>query len=275
MKSVSILGCGWMGLPWAEQLLSMGYKVKGTTTTPEKLSLLELKGIHAFLLKEENGAWDTHTLNELIDADIIYVFIPPGTRKSNHSNHASLIHQLTSLLKKKNNPPKIVYTSTTSVYAENKGLCSEEEVLRADDIGNAVVFQAEQWIVHSGIDYLILRLGGLSGGTRMLAKFFTGKKDLPLGNAPINMVHQQDVLGVLQFLLHQPVVNEIYNVCSPIHPTKEMFYTHLCERFSLEKPTYLKDENKGVRKVVEVSKLQSLGYEFKFPDPLLFTYDMD
>lgn len=35
MPTVSILGCGWLGLPLAEQLLAEGYSVKGSTTRAE------------------------------------------------------------------------------------------------------------------------------------------------------------------------------------------------------------------------------------------------
>ena len=38
---ISIMGCGWLGLPLAAQLVKAGYNVKGSTTTPEKLEVLQ------------------------------------------------------------------------------------------------------------------------------------------------------------------------------------------------------------------------------------------
>ena len=42
---VSILGCGWLGLPLAKALIGEGYTVKGSTTTPAKLNLLKEEGV--------------------------------------------------------------------------------------------------------------------------------------------------------------------------------------------------------------------------------------
>jgi 3-hydroxyisobutyrate dehydrogenase-like beta-hydroxyacid dehydrogenase len=50
MKNVSILGCGWLGKSLAISLLDEGYSVKGSTTTEEKLELLELNKIEPYLV---------------------------------------------------------------------------------------------------------------------------------------------------------------------------------------------------------------------------------
>ena len=48
MKQISILGCGWLGLPLAKSLLEKGFSVKGSTTSLEKISVIENSGIDAF-----------------------------------------------------------------------------------------------------------------------------------------------------------------------------------------------------------------------------------
>jgi 3-hydroxyisobutyrate dehydrogenase-like beta-hydroxyacid dehydrogenase len=47
MKKISILGCGWLGFPLAKALLE---KVphQWSTTSPDKISILEKAGIHPF-----------------------------------------------------------------------------------------------------------------------------------------------------------------------------------------------------------------------------------
>ena len=44
-KQISILGCGWLGLPLAEQFLERGYIVKGSTTSVANHGLLKSKNI--------------------------------------------------------------------------------------------------------------------------------------------------------------------------------------------------------------------------------------
>ena len=40
-QRISILGCGWLGLPLAVELISKGYKVNGSTTSMTKVRELE------------------------------------------------------------------------------------------------------------------------------------------------------------------------------------------------------------------------------------------
>ena len=48
MTQISILGCGWLGLPLAKALLENSFLVNGSTTSIEKLSVLENSGIQGF-----------------------------------------------------------------------------------------------------------------------------------------------------------------------------------------------------------------------------------
>ncbi len=47
---ISILGCGWLGVPLAESLIKKGFSIKGSTTSEEKIEILTKKGIEAFLI---------------------------------------------------------------------------------------------------------------------------------------------------------------------------------------------------------------------------------
>ena len=40
-RKIAVLGCGWLGLPLAKKLHSIGHTIKGSTTTKEKLLRLE------------------------------------------------------------------------------------------------------------------------------------------------------------------------------------------------------------------------------------------
>ena len=49
IKSIGVLGCGWLGLPLAKQLVTAGYSVRGTTTTKEKLTEISRIEINLFI----------------------------------------------------------------------------------------------------------------------------------------------------------------------------------------------------------------------------------
>ena len=51
MKQISILGCGWLGMPLAKSLLEKGFSVKGSTTSLEKISAIQSNGIQPFQIE--------------------------------------------------------------------------------------------------------------------------------------------------------------------------------------------------------------------------------
>ena len=51
MTKISILGCGWLGVPLAKALIGNGFSVKGSTTSTGKLLPLENIGIASFLIE--------------------------------------------------------------------------------------------------------------------------------------------------------------------------------------------------------------------------------
>ena len=82
--SISILGCGWLGFPLAQSLVSEGFKVNGSTQTESKLTQLTEAGIHAFHLRlsphEIQG-----DIAHFLQSDILILNIPPGRRNPNVS----------------------------------------------------------------------------------------------------------------------------------------------------------------------------------------------
>ncbi|RZJ28768.1 MAG: short-chain dehydrogenase, partial [Flavobacterium sp.] len=50
MTEISILGCGWLGLPLAKSLIQKGYSVKGSTTSENKVDVLQANNIDPFVI---------------------------------------------------------------------------------------------------------------------------------------------------------------------------------------------------------------------------------
>jgi UDP-N-acetyl-D-mannosaminuronate dehydrogenase len=76
---ISLLGCGWLGFPLALDLISRGFIVKGSTTSPQKIPLLKASGIDPILVQFDQFHPEPD-LNELLDGDILIVSVPPGRR---------------------------------------------------------------------------------------------------------------------------------------------------------------------------------------------------
>jgi UDP-glucose 6-dehydrogenase len=48
---ISIVGCGWLGLPLGAKLVKNGHRVFGSTTSEEKIEEIKAAGIAPYLLK--------------------------------------------------------------------------------------------------------------------------------------------------------------------------------------------------------------------------------
>lgn len=273
MSTVSIVGCGWLGLPLAKQLIEVGYKVKGSTTRIERLDELKAANIKAFQLKAENGKWEGENLSDFLQCDVLIIAIPPGTKRNPESPHAEEVQALMQIISDlKITIQKIIYISSTSVYKNSNRIVYESDIVGEADAENKILFRAEQHVQFSSInEKLILRLGGLTGYERMLARFFAGKSELAGGNEPVNLVHRDDVIAVVLFLLKNVKESRVLNVCSPLHPTRRDFYTQVCERFGLAKPVF-PELLHADWKEISTNELTGLGYSWIYPDPYQYSY---
>lgn len=272
-KTVSILGCGWLGLPLAKELCAQGYTVNGSTTREARVAEIESSGAKAFVLKAEQGVWNESRLKEFLLCDTLIIAIPPGTKRNPQSTHAIEIKQLLNFIQEHLiSIQKIIYISSSSVYKNTNKVVVESDVQTLEDAENVVLAEAEKHIYASSIKQrIVLRMGGLTGYDRMLARFFAGKTDLKGWNEPVNLVHRDDAVGSILFVLKKELDKETFNVCAPEHPNRMEFYSELCTRMNLQQPHF--DTNTmAAWKEVSSEKISGLGYVWKYPNPFTFTY---
>ncbi|MDF2456837.1 MAG: epimerase [Cytophagaceae bacterium] len=269
-KSASILGCGWLGLPLADHLLQTGYQVKGSTTQTDKLKALEDKGIEAYLIdlsKEGSIA------PSFFESDLFVITVPPRSRTQPPGVYLAQMKKLAAFIEHHPQIKQVIYTSSTSVYPDRAGLAKEESVSLLEQSAHKELVEVENtFLALSTIAVTIVRLGGLTGGSRLLVKHFAGKKELPGGHYPVNLLHQQDAVRIVHFAAENKLIG-VYNACSPHHPYKKDFYVALAHRFQMALPEFRADQEEG--KTIATEKLQKAGYVFSFEDPSAYTYDED
>ncbi len=265
-NTVSILGCGWLGLPLAEFLITKGYKVNGSTTSRDKLELLTSKGIRSFLI-ELNPLIKGDNIREFFNSEILVINIPPGGSDNKVSYHKK---QVDSILEEaeKSSIRKIIFISSTSVYGNNNREVTETDKLNPEkESGKALKIVEETLFNLESFDKTILRFAGLIGSDRNPVKFFAGRKNIPGGNIPVNLIHRKDCINIIYEIITQNVWNEKFNACSDLHPSKREFYTAAALKFSLQKPDFIDTDDSY--KIVNSAKLKKrLNYTFIYPDPL-------
>ncbi|AQG82095.1 NAD(P)H-binding protein [Spirosoma montaniterrae] len=271
-KTVSIIGCGWLGLPIAEQLLHEGYTVRGSATSVEKIAVLRQKGIDAHLLTlspEPVG-----NLSTLLQAKTLLINIPPKAGKMGSAFHPQQIQQIVTAVR--HSPIQhVIYVSSTSIYPEQNRIVTESDVTAPPLSAAPALVEAEQLVqsLESTCTITILRCGGLMGYDRIPGKYVAGRT-VDSGAVPVNYLHRDDAVRIVNSFVAVPK-SGTYNVVAPEHPTREAVYRKSCADFGYELPTFVMPVEPVSYKIISSQKLiQAISYEFMYPNPLDFFYEL-
>lgn len=272
IQSISILGCGWLGLPLGEFLVKKNFKVKGSTTKEEKIDVINEAGITPFLLRFD-PLYSGGDIKEFLSSDLLIINIPPSLRSKSESFHIKQIEELVKFLNE-SSVKKVIYISSTSIYPELNREVREEDVVSSEQAENKTLFEVENFLKkQSKFDTTILRCAGLAGYDRILVKHFAGKKSLAMGNAPVNLIHRDDVIGIIYEIIKKYKWNEVYNICAPLHPLRKYFYPEMAKKYGYEIPEYNLADSSSFKIIMIEKMIKDLDYKFKFPDPYKFYYN--
>ena len=195
---ISVLGCGWLGFPLAERLISHKHTVKGSTTTSKKVKFLKQSGIESYLV-DLPESFNDEDAESFWKCDLLILDMPPGRRKSKNDIDFPQIVEGIIEKAKSHQISWIIFTSSTSVYPKFGGITTEEDAKKGETSrpSGEAILNAEEIIIQSGIDYTILRLAGLYGYDRHPIKYLSGKTDLDDALKPVNLVHQLDCVNII------------------------------------------------------------------------------
>ena len=116
-KRISVIGCGWLGLPLATNLVNEGFIVKGSTTSKKKLDLIKSREIDAYIVNLSASHISGNLSDFLANSDTIIINVPPGLRKNPSKNHVAEIKHLVLAIEKQT-IKNVLYISSTSVFKD-------------------------------------------------------------------------------------------------------------------------------------------------------------
>jgi nucleoside-diphosphate-sugar epimerase len=271
-KKISILGCGWLGLPLAKSLLSKGYEVKGSTTSESKIDLLKNAGISPFQVQLEEHEIIGTIEDFLKETDVLVIDIPPGLRKEiSPMLEMTFVNKIKTLIPfiEKSGIQKVVFVSSTSVYGDGFPIVEiTEETKPNPDTESGKQLAITETLLQSNSYFktTVIRFGGLLGEDRHPIKFLAGRTNVENPDAPVNMIQREDCIGIIEEILKQVQHDkwgETFNAVAPQHPTRKAYYHKKAEIFNLPLPTFAEDsESKG--KIISSEKVETiLGYSFQ------------
>ena len=262
MKQISILGCGWLGLPLAKSFIEKGWYVKGSTTSEDKLEVLKEAGIIPYQIelsvKEVSGEFQEF----LKGSEILIINIPPQIK----SAKGPFIEKMKVLMPiiKNSTISKLLFVSSTSVYSDIDEVVTESTEREAITESGKQLVETEMYL--ENLDFLqttIIRFGGLIGAGRNPAKYLAGRQGVDSPNAAVNLIDQQDCIGIIQAVIEKGAWGTSFNAATPDHPTKEEYYNKKTSERNLEPPSF-DYSNLGTGKIISSEKLiKELDYHFK------------
>lgn len=269
LPTVLVLGCGWLGMALARQLAAAGHPVLGTTTTPENLPVMAAAGIQGHLLRlgADFGAPAEALLHRLLSAaDVLVLNVPPRAAAAGaYPTLLRPIHRAVAAA----GTPHVLFVSSTSVYPNEARIMRETDAISTRDVASDVLRAEGHFVPRYGQwKSTVVRLGGLIGPDRAPGRFLAGRLGLDQGNAPVNLVHLSDVVGVLSCIIERGAWGHTFNVCANQHPRRRDFYPAAAQHLNLTAPTF-KDEQGVSGKTIDSSLVRSIvPYKFKHDDVL-------
>lgn len=275
---VLIVGCGYVGLPLGVELVKQGHEVLGLQrrkTGAEELAAAGIQPLVADITRPKELAglpgpfdWVINTVSSTKGGAEEYrqVYLE-GTR--------NLIEWL------QHAPPiKFVYTSSTSVYGQtDASVVKESSVTEPASETSRLLVETEKLLLDAALQKkvpaVILRVAGIYGPERghLFLQYLRNEARMAAqGERLINMIHRDDLVGVIITALKNGRPGEIYNAVDDEPVTQLHFFRWLSETLGKWMPPLATEAENAQRKRGLTNKKVSnrklkmeLGFQFKYP----------
>jgi len=281
ITSVGIIGCGWLGSALAHQLKEKAVKVLATRSTSENVEQLLSQGIDAsvLLLPNEQSELNAHPI---FNSQCIVIAITPQF-KQGRADYGDKVEQLVIAAKASPCVEQVILLSSTAVYNGLSGDIAETAILDLTADKVSILSQAEQAVLSFNDDdndndndnvnkvAYVLRLAGLVGPNRHPGKFLLNGRMLKSPEAKVNLIHQQDVIGLIESLLSESITSGIFNGVSATHASKKEYYQTAASALAIAPPSFVPEESSStqIKRIVNGDKVAAeLGYQFVYANLL-------
>lgn len=247
MKDLGIIGCGWLGLRIAKHF-DQQFKIFTTTTTESKILYLEDLGFNPTVKHFPNPD------SEIWQKDAVIIAVT-CSKKTSHEVLLQRFEGICKFLKGHSGP--LFLTSSTGIYPEIKTLITETTFDDSELAPNLLL--VEQLVKEYFPQTNILRLAGLMGDERYLAKYAVSSPD-----SPVNHIHYDDVSRSINILLEKGINGKTYNVAAPLHPSKKEVILYQTTG------KIVTNEMNGGRIISSENLIKDTDFSYLHPNPLLF-----
>jgi nucleoside-diphosphate-sugar epimerase len=267
MPRALIAGCGYLGQAVADLLVANDWTVEGWTKSEESASKLDRKqySIRAVDVSDEDQvrAQTTH-----FDA----VIHCASTRGGGADSYCRVYLDGATNLLGRFNDSRILFTSSTSVYAQTNGEVVTEagDATPTHDTGKILRAAEDLVLMQRGI---VIRLGGIYGPGRsaLLRKFLNNEAIIdPENDRFVNQIHRDDAATAILLLLKRgDSIGQIFNVVDNEPILQGECYRWLAAKLNRPLPASGRSTSPRKRgqsnKRVSNEKLRGVGWTPRYP----------
>jgi nucleoside-diphosphate-sugar epimerase len=276
---VLIVGCGYVGLPLGAELVKLGHEVFGlrrSASADDELKAAGITPLHADITKPETLAALPKDFDWVVNCAASGGGGPEEYRQLYLRGNQNLIEWLAAAP-----PKKFIYTSSTGVYGQNDGSLIKESSPTEPATETAQVLVATEKLLLDAAQQrkfpaVILRVAGIYGPERghLLKQYLKNEARLEgRGERHLNMIHRDDLIGVIIAALKSGRAGEIYNAVDDEPVSQFHFFEWLAGTLDKPLPLSVPADSDAARKRGVTNKKVSnrklkmeLGYQFKYPN---------
>ena len=275
---VLIVGCGYVGLPLGAELVKQGHEVFGLrrgTGAEADFKAAGITPLTADITKAEQLA----QLPRGYDWVVNCVSASGGGAEEYREVYLRGTRNLIEWLEAAP-PKKFVYTSSTSVFGQDDGSLVKESSSTEPAVETGkILVETERVLLAAARERkfpaVILRLAGIYGPDRgyWFKQYLSNEARIEgNGSRILNMIHRDDVVGVIIAALKSGRPGEVYNAVDNEPVSQLGFFQWLSGPLGKELPPAAPEDAEGVSKRGVTNKKVSnrrlkmeLGYQFKYP----------
>lgn len=232
-----IIGCGYLGRRVARMWVAQGDVVYALTRSVVNAGELRALGVRPIV----GDVLDPRSLEELPEADTI-LYAVGHDRQSGRTQREVYVDGLQHVLSIITPPPRFIYVSSTSVYGQNAGeWVDESSECRPDSSNGQVCLEAERALRRALPDSMILRLAGLYGPGRLVARIEQLRAGAPLSGNPdawLNLIQLDDAAAATLACERHGRSGETYLVCDNQPCRRRDYYSALAARIGAPAPRF-------------------------------------
>jgi nucleoside-diphosphate-sugar epimerase len=268
MPRILIAGCGYVGEATADLFHAASWEVEGWVRSQPSAARLSVKP-YSIRVIDVSQRGEVANCADAFDAVILCASSGGGDAEAYRQIYLNGARQLLETFPK----AKILFTSSTSVYAQSDGSwVTEQSETKPVRETSRVLLEVEKLILGKG--GIVARLGGIYGPQRsaLLSKFLDGTATIdPNHDRFVNQVHRDDIASALFLLLNGEAQEsaQIYNVVDDQPLLLSECYGWLAQRLNRPLPPVRKFDQARKRgdnnKRVSNAKLRGSGWTPRYP----------